>query len=191
VAGSVGALAGVVFIGVLRESIETVLFFLAAAGQTSTLNSLVGGTVGLLGAVVLAMAFYKGAKWLDLRQFFAISGAIVLLFAAGLLSRGIAELQVLGALPTFLYPVFDISSLTAISPGHFLGDLMRGLFGWDPAPSIEELVGWLGYVVVVGTLYFRGLPRPWFGRIPVRVSAPAPAQPASSAPARTPETSDA
>jgi high-affinity iron transporter len=186
-AGSIGALAGVVFIGVLRESIETVLFFLAAAGQTSTVNSLVGGSLGLIGAILLATAFYKGAAWLDLRQFFAISGAIVLLFAAGLLSRGIAELQVLGTLPTFWYPVFDLTSLTFVAPGDsFLGDLMRGLFGWDPAPSIEELVAWVGYVAVIGTLYFRGLPRPWFGRIPVRVSAPKPA-----APARTPETSDA
>src|SRR4051812_9652115 len=69
IAGSAGALAAVVFIGVLRESIETVLFFLAAAGQTSTVNSLVGGALGLLAAMVLAWAFYRGASWLDLRQF--------------------------------------------------------------------------------------------------------------------------
>src|SRR4051812_3305413 len=191
IAGTTGALAAVVFIGVLRESIETVLFFLAAAGQSSTMNSLVGGTLGLLGAIVLATAFYKGAAWLDLRQFFAISGAIVLLFGAGLLARGIAELQVLGAIPTLWFPVFDLTSLTVISPGHFLGDLMRGLFGWDPAPSIEELLAWFGYIAVIGTLYFRGLPRPWFGRMPAKVAAkPAPAA-ASAPPARAVETSDA
>src|SRR3954451_364201 len=190
-AGSAGALAGVVFLGVLRESIETVLFFLAAAGQTSTANSLVGGSLGLLGAVVLAVGFYKGASWLDLRQFFAISGAIVLLFAAGLLARGVAELQVLGTIPTLWYPVFDVTSLTLIAPGHFVGDLMRGLFGWDPAPSIEELLAWFGYIAVIGTLYFRGLPRPWFGRMPAKVAAkPAPAA-ASAPPARAVETSDA
>src|SRR3954449_839029 len=190
-AGSAGALAGVVFLGVLRESIETVLFFLAAAGQTSTLNSLVGGSLGLLGAVVLAIGFYKGASWLDLRQFFAISGAIVLLFAAGLLARGVAELQVLGTLPTLWYPVFDLSWITPIAPGNFLGDLMRGLFGWDPAPSIEELVAWFGYVAVIGTLYFRGLPRPWFGRMPVKVKPAAPTPAPAPPPARRAETIDA
>jgi high-affinity iron transporter len=187
VAGSAGALAGVVFVGVLREGIETVLFYLAAAGQTSTVNSLVGGTLGLLGAVVLAWAFYKGASWLDLRQFFAISGAIVLLFAAGLLSRGLSELQVLGAIPTFWFPVFDVTWIGPLAPGSFLHDLLRGLFGWDPAPSIEELVAWLAYVAVIGVLYFRGLPRPWFGRMPRRAPAQAKPQPASVAP----ETSDA
>jgi high-affinity iron transporter len=160
VAGSAGALAAVVFVGVLREGIETVLFFLAAAGQSSTVNSLVGGGLGLLGAAVLAYAFYRGAAWLDLRQFFMVSGAIVLLFAAGLLARSIAEFQVLGHLPTFWYPVFDVTWITPLAGGHFLGDLLRGLFGWDAAPSIEELGLWLAYVVGVGILYFRGMPRP-------------------------------
>lgn len=159
VVGSAGALAAVVFVGVLREGIETVLFFLAAAGQTSTLNSLVGGALGLLGAVVLAYAFYRGASWLDLRQFFMVSGAIVLLFAAGLLSRSLAEFQVLGYLPTFWYPVFDLTWITPLSDG-FLGDLLRGLFGFDVAPSIEEIVVWAAYVIGVGILYFRGMPRP-------------------------------
>jgi high-affinity iron transporter len=188
-AGSAGALAGVVFVGVLREGIETVLFFLAAAGQTSTINSLVGGTLGLLGAIVLAYGFYRGASWLDLRQFFAVSGAIVLLFAAGLASRGLAELQVLGAIPTFWYPVFDVTWITPLAPGSFLHDLLRGLFGWDPAPSIEELGAWFGYVVVIGTLYFRGLPRPWFGRMPARAPAAKPAP--QAAPHAAPETIDA
>ena len=173
VSGSLGALAGVVFFGVLREGIETVLFFLAAAGQSSTVNSLVGGALGLGAALVLAYAFYRGASWLNLRQFFTVSGALVLLFAAGLLSRSLAELQVVGLLPTFLYPVFDLSSLGPLATDEFLGQLLRGLFGWQPVPSIEELVAWAVYVGVVGTLYFRGLvslPR-------LRRPAPAPETP--------------
>jgi high-affinity iron transporter len=158
--GSVLALAAVVFVGVLREGIETALFFLAAAGQTSTVNALVGGSLGLIGALVLAYAFYRGASWLNLRQFFMVSGAIVLLFAAGLLARSLTELQILGAIPTFWHPVFDLTSAGALSTDHFLGQLLRGLFGWDPAPSIEELGVWLVYIGVVGTLYFRGVARP-------------------------------
>lgn len=158
-AGSVAPLAAVVFFGVLREGIETVLFFLAAAGQSSTPESLVGGGLGLAAALALAYAFYRGASWLDLRQFFTVSGALVLLFAAGLLSRALAELQVLGVLPTLWYPVFDAGAFPLTSTQHLPGELLRGLFGWDPAPSIEELGIWLGYVTVVGALYFRGLVR--------------------------------
>jgi high-affinity iron transporter len=164
VVGSVLALAAVVFFGVLREGIETVLFFLAAAGQSSTLDSLVGGSLGLLGALGLGYAFYRGAGWLDLRQFFMVSGALVLLFAAGLLSRALTEVQILGAIPTFWHPVFDLSSVSLLATDNFAGQLLRGLFGWDPAPSIEEIGVWAVYVLSVGTLYFRALPRPQLRR---------------------------
>jgi high-affinity iron transporter len=135
VAGSVVALAAVVFFGVLREGIETVLFFLAAAGQSSTVDSL-----------------------------FMVSGALVLLFAAGLLSRALAEVQILGAIPTFWYPVFDLSSVSFLATDNFAGQMLRGLFGWNPIPSIEEMAVWAAYVTVVGTLYFHGLPRPQLRR---------------------------
>jgi high-affinity iron transporter len=158
--GSLLALAAVVFFGVLREGIETALFFLAAAGQTSTLNALVGGSLGLVTALGLAYAFYRGASWLNLRQFFMVSGAIVLLFAAGLLSRSLTELQIVGTIPTFWHPVFDLTSAGALGADHFLGQLLRGLFGWDPAPSIEQIGVWVVYIGVVGTLYFRGITRP-------------------------------
>lgn len=178
VAGSMAALAAVVFFGVLREGIETALFFLAAAGQSSTLESLVGGSLGLAAALVLAYAFYRGASWLDLRQFFAVSGALVLLFAAGLLSRSLAELQVVGLLPTFWYPVFDATSVPLLTVEHFSGELLRGVFGWDPAPSIEQLGIWALYAAVVGTFYFRGLSGPLRSRPAPAVGAPPPGAPA-------------
>ena len=164
VAGSMMALAAVVFFGVLREGIETVLFFLAAAGQSSTVDSLVGGSLGLIAALALGFAFYRGSSWLNLRQFFMVSGALVLLFAAGLLSRALAEVQVLGTIPTFWYPVFDLSSVSFLATDNFAGQMLRGLFGWNPTPSIEELGVWAAYVTVIGTLYFRGLARPQFRR---------------------------
>jgi high-affinity iron transporter len=173
VAGSVVALAAVVFFGVLREGIETVLFFLAAAGQSSTVDSLVGGSLGLVVALTLGYAFYTGASWLNLRQFFMVSGALVLLFAAGLLSRAFAEVQILGAVPTFWYPVFDLSSVSFLATDNFAGQMLRGLFGWNPVPSIEEMAVWAAYVTVVGTLYFRGLPRPQLRRRAERLPAAA------------------
>lgn len=157
-AGSIGALAGVVFFGVLREGVETAFFFLAASNQsTSTVATIVGGAFGLLGGLALSYAFYRGSSWLDLRQFFAFSGGLILLFAAGLAARATSDLQILGAIPTFWYPIFDASSVAVLSTENLPGQILRGLFGWDPAPSIEETLVWLGYVAVVGTAYFGGL----------------------------------
>jgi hypothetical protein len=64
--------------------------------------------------------------------------------------------------------------------------LLRGLFGWDPAPSIEELVAWTAYIGGVGYLYFRGVARPHPFRARRRRRAERFAQPPGAA-----ETSDA
>jgi high-affinity iron transporter len=157
-AGSLMAMAAVVYFSLAREGLETSLFFLAATGENSSVEAFAGGALGLLGAIVLAYAVYRGAAWLNLRQFFAISGALILLLAGGLLARSVAELQVVGALPTFWYPVFDASSIPLLDGHGFGGQALHGLFGWDPAPSAEELGVWLAYVAVVGTLYFRRAP---------------------------------
>ena len=162
-ASGTGALVGVAFVAVLREGIETALFFIAAAGQASNLDAFIGGAIGTAGAVVLSYSVYAGAKWLNMRQFFSVSGALLLLIAAGLAARSLSEFQVVGAIPTFWYPVFDVTSADVLSTSSTFGQMLRGLFGWDPAPSIEEIALWAGYIAVVGTLYFRGLrpvPRP-------------------------------
>lgn len=156
VSGSVLGMAAVVFFGVAREGLEASLFFLAAAGQSSTAEALIGGALGLAGSVILGYAVYRGAAWLNLRQFFTVSGLLILLLAGGLLARALAEVQVLGLIPTFWYPVFDATSVPVLDATGFGGELLRGLFGWDPAPSIEELTIWLVYLTVVGALFLRG-----------------------------------
>jgi high-affinity iron transporter len=157
--GGAVALAGVVFIAVLREGLETSLFFAAAVGQSSASESIVGGTIGLTGAVALGYAFYRGAAWLDLRRFFMLSGALLLVIAGGLLSRALAELQLAGVVPTFWYPVFNLQDVDVLSTTEWPGQLLRGLFGWDPAPSGEELGAWLAYVLAVGAFYFGAFAR--------------------------------
>jgi high-affinity iron transporter len=168
-ASGTGALVGVAFVAVVREGIETALFFIAAAGQASNADAFIGGAIGTLGAVVLSYSIYAGARWLNMRQFFSVSGALLLLIAAGLAARSLSEFQVVGAIPTFWFPVFDLTSIEALSTTSTVGQMLRGLFGWDPAPSIEEILIWVLYVGVVGTLYFRGLR-------PARRPAPAPVQ---------------
>jgi high-affinity iron transporter len=152
-----GALVGVAFVAVVREGVETALFFMAAAGQASNTDAFIGGAIGMAGALVLSYSVYAGSKWLNMRQFFSVSGALLLLIAAGLAARALSEFQVVGAIPTFWFPVFDVTSVDVLSTGSTFGQMLRGLFGWDPAPSIEEILIWAAYIGIVGTLYFRGL----------------------------------
>jgi high-affinity iron transporter len=97
------------------------------------------------------------------------------IMTAGLLSRSLAELQVVGVLNTLWYPVFDVGSFAPLAVDNLSGPFLSGLFGWDPAPSIEQLFVWVAYVAVVGALYFRSIGAPLVPRrLRARVGSPAP-----------------
>jgi high-affinity iron transporter len=97
--GSFLALAAVAFVAVLREGVETALFLFSSASGTNPLVSTVGGLVGLAVALVLGFAFYKGSARLDLRRFFTVTSALLLVFAGWLLARAIGEFGEAGVLP--------------------------------------------------------------------------------------------
>jgi len=62
--------------------------------------SFIGGLTGLALAVLLGVAFFKGSFKIDLRKFFAITSAVLLVIAAQLLITGIHELTEGGFLPS-------------------------------------------------------------------------------------------
>ena len=97
--GSFVALATVAFVGVLREGVETALFLFSSASGTSPLVSTVSGFIGLGVALALGYAFYKGSSRLNLRRFFALTSALLLVFAGWLLARAIEEFAEAGVLP--------------------------------------------------------------------------------------------
>jgi high-affinity iron transporter len=91
------ALASVAFIAVGREAIETALFLFVSVGESGAVQTVVGGALGLVVAVALGVAFYRGSARLDLRRFFLVTGVLVIAFAGYLLYGGLHELGEAGA----------------------------------------------------------------------------------------------
>jgi len=85
-------LFSLVFISVLREGIETVIF-LSAATFVSAENSLIGASLGIIAAIILGYALFVGSKKINIKVFFNVSSIILILFAAGLVAHGIHEFQ--------------------------------------------------------------------------------------------------
>ncbi len=98
-AGSAFGLGLVVFLGVAREGVETALFLFSSFEESSPLLSLLGAIVGGLAAVALGYLFYRGSHRLDLRRFFTVTSALLLVFAAYLLAMGLHELAEAGVFP--------------------------------------------------------------------------------------------
>ena len=172
VEGSVFGLAILAFMAVIREGIETALFLLgqATAAGTQASSTLAGALVGLLIAVALGYGLYRGARVLNLRTFFQWTGVALVLIAAGLLSHGVHEFIEAGWITIGTSTAFDISGILPHEPDAgalgVLGSILRALVGYTSTPEWITFLSWLGYIVVVLTLYLR----------PVR---PAPARPVS------------
>src|ERR671933_341653 len=79
----VGAVVGIAFLAVVREGLETTLLFFASAQGATSAAPLLGLGGGLATAVVLGIALYAGAIRINLSKFFMVSGALLVLVAAG------------------------------------------------------------------------------------------------------------
>ncbi|MFN8124228.1 MAG: FTR1 family protein [Thermoleophilia bacterium] len=97
--GSRFGLGLVVFLGVLREGVETALFVFGSFQGAHAASATLGAAIGLTAAVVLAWLMYRGGARLPLGTFFAITSGLLLVFAAYLLATGMEELAEGGLLP--------------------------------------------------------------------------------------------
>ena len=152
------ALGFLAFFAVLREGVETALFLFAAAKGTAVDAGgvgaqLLGALLGLGLAVVLGVLLYRGGIRMNLRTFFRVTGGILVVVAAGLFAYAIHELQEAGWFPFLESAAFDVSATLPDDSG--IGAVMRGLVGYNADPTVLELFAWLGYLVIVGTLYLR------------------------------------
>lgn len=154
-AGGGAALASIAFVAVLREGLETALFLLSTSvGGESNLSRLFGGVIGLAAAGGIGYLVYRGSSKVNLRVFFRYTGILILVFAAGLVAKGLHEFQEVGWIGTLNEHVYDVSSVTALDPdASTFGAFLKGLLGWSPAPSIEMIVVYFLYLIPVGATF--------------------------------------
>jgi high-affinity iron transporter len=152
------AIAFLAFVAVLREGIETALFIFAAAKGTAVtsggvVEQLVGAAIGLAIATVLGVLLYRGGIKMNLRDFFRVTGGLLIVVAAGLFAFSIHELQEAGVLPFLTGTAFDISAALPDDSG--VGGILRALIGYQANPTWLEVVAWISYIATVGTLFLR------------------------------------
>jgi high-affinity iron transporter len=149
------AVMTVAFLAVAREGLEAALFLIAAATTEDGWAVLVGGLIGLAGASVLGFLVVLGGRRLPMRQFFTVTGLVLIVFAAGLVSRTILWLQATGDLGTVWNNVYDLTAYPWLTVNTETGKFLGAMFGWDPRPSIEQIVGYLLYLGTVSWLFLR------------------------------------
>ncbi|RNL61057.1 FTR1 family protein [Nocardioides marmoriginsengisoli] len=154
-----------------REGLETALFLWAATeaatnNQGSTTTPLIGALLGIITAVAMGFAFYKGVLTINLSKFFKYTGIILIVVAAGVLAYGVHDLQEADILSGLNDKAFDISA--TIDPNAWFGTLLKGVFNFQPDPTWLQVWVWLAYLVPVMALFLLRQRTP-------RSPAPAPA----------------
>ncbi|ALF11731.1 FTR1 family iron permease [Parageobacillus thermoglucosidasius] len=154
------------FLVVLREGVETVFFFAAIThGNIGAAMQGWGAATGIAIAVIVSYLFFKGTMRIPLKTFFKVTGAFIVLIAAGLLVQGISMLQDLNIIGSVMPHVYDLTWLLPEHPidyEHYLRDhgvapvfsgevgvFLKALFGYSSMPSLEEIIAYIGYFVVV------------------------------------------
>ena len=179
--GGLWGLSVLAFTAVVREGVETALFLLgqvtaASQADAGAASTMAGAVVGLGAAGLIGYGFYRGAKVINLRTFFAWTGIGLVFIAAGLVANALHELIEVHIIGFGTDMAFDISSVLPHSAesGNVLGQLLHAVFGYSSSPEWTMLVAWVGYLASVLLLYTR----------PVRPDPPK-AQAAEQRPAST------
>ncbi|GGO80054.1 iron uptake transporter permease EfeU [Wenjunlia tyrosinilytica] len=149
-----GALMATAFLAVGREGLETSLFIWTAVQATDDgVRPVVGAALGLLTAVLLGWLFYRGALRINLAKFFTWTGAMLVVVAAGVLAYGVHDLQEAGVLPGLNSKLFDISG--TVPKDSWYGTLLKGVFNFQPDPTVAQVVVWVLYVTPVLLFFLR------------------------------------
>ncbi len=139
---------------VVREGLELVIFLRAGLSLASStwgyvLSALAGGVV----AVAVGALVYLGALRLSVGTFFRVTGPVLIVFAAGLLSNAFHEWREGGWIGG--EGIWDTSAYLPESSRW--GAFLHTLFGYDPEPTFLQVAVYLGYILLALFFYFRRL----------------------------------
>ncbi|WP_395725975.1 iron uptake transporter permease EfeU [Nakamurella sp.] len=144
--GSAAALIVMAFLAVIREGFETSVFLLAAfQSAVSPLEAAIGVVLGIAVAVGLGYLVYRGGIKLNLSRFFRITGAVLVLVAAGLVMSTLRAAYEAGWLTMGQQQALDLTAIAR--PGSVQESLLTGMLGIRSTLPVVEVVAYVLYAV--------------------------------------------
>jgi high-affinity iron transporter len=165
-----------IFIAVVREGFETVLFI--AANFQQGFFPAVGAISGLLVAIAFGVLLFRWGVKINIRSFFQVMGILLLLIVAGLVVSALAHFDTaIGTLAQmdrssqslcFYYERFTKNPSCILGPrvwdtskilpdDEFPGLILKALFGYRQNLFLVQAVAYVVFLLTVGGLYFRSL----------------------------------
>lgn len=158
-----------IFIAVVREGFETVLFILAKFQQDWI--PAIGAVAGLTLASVMGVALFALGVRINIRLFFQVMGIFLLLIVGGLVMGALkhfdAALNLLNQLTLSQLCLFNNSSCilgsqvwdgsSLLPDKQFPGIVLKALFGYRETLYLGQVIAYFSFLAVIGTVYFQSL----------------------------------
>lgn len=146
------ALVAMVFFAVAREGLESVFFLLAAFQQDVGIQAPIGAVLGLVCAIIVGMMIYWGGVKLHLAKFFKWTSLFILFVAAGLAAGAIRAFHEAGLWNYLQDIAFNFTDV--LSTHSLLGTLLEGIFGYQEAPTVSEVLVYFLYLIPALIFFF-------------------------------------
>lgn len=144
------------FTAVLREGFEIVLFLSTIYFSSQPKEILTGFLGGLGGGLLVSLAFFTATLKMPVFYAFRVTSILLILFAGGLLARGIHEFAQVGLIP-------EIGKVTfAFMPEKttVIGDMIKAIFGITQKMHATQLVPYTAYIAFMHWwVFFRHQPK--------------------------------
>ena len=108
--------------------------------------------LGIVTSVVIGVLLYRGVVSMNLAMFFKVTGAALIVIAAGVLAYGVHDLQEAGIVPGIDNLAWNIDGWEITS---WYGALLKGIFNLGPQMTVLEVAVYLGYLVPTMVLFLR------------------------------------
>jgi len=153
-------LFALIVIAILREGVETVIFFSAVNFASGI--SFIGASLGVITAIIIGYIFFASTRKINLKNFFNITSIFLILIAGGLVAHGIHEFQEAAVIPYVVKEVWDVNPAVTtanvyplLHENGLVGSFFKGLFGYNGNPSLLEVLFYTGYLAIIFSIYRR------------------------------------
>ncbi|OGG07020.1 hypothetical protein A3D05_02165 [Candidatus Gottesmanbacteria bacterium RIFCSPHIGHO2_02_FULL_40_24] len=140
------------FTAVFREGFEIVLFLSTIYFTSDPERIFVGFLAGSAGALLVSFGLFAVTLRLPVYYAFKISSLLLILFAGGLLARGIHEFSEFGLLPE----IYKITFTFIPEKATFSGEMIKAVFGITQKMDLIQLSIYGVYVLLMSRICFSG-----------------------------------
>ena len=135
-------LFALVFTAVFREGFEIVLFLSTIYFSSNPQSIFIGFSGGVVAGLLVSFALFGATLKLPVYLAFRTTSALLILFAAGLLARGVHEFAEAGVIPEL--SKFSFNFLPNASS--FSGQMLKAIFGITQHMDIGQILIYTAYV---------------------------------------------